>query len=87
MCKFIETIDDHWSNQIFAYIMTGIFSLDNVYLAEKTRFLVKCMLFNYGDMLPETSKSSAIWDIGGNSSLNGCPCSVPMKLVSQTAPV
>ena len=43
--------------------------MDNLYLAKKTPVLVGDMLVNFGDILPETSKSSACWDIGGNSHL------------------
>ena len=43
--------------------------MDNLYLAGETPLLVRDMLINFGDILPETSKSSACWDIGGNSHL------------------
>ena len=36
----------------------GIFSLDNLYLAGKAPLLVREMLANFDDILPETSKSS-----------------------------
>ena len=39
------------------HIMTGIFSLDNIYLVGKTPLLGGDMLVNLGDILPETSKS------------------------------
>ena len=51
------------------HIMAGIFLLDNPSLAGKTPLLVEYMLVNFGDILPETSKSSACWDMGGNSNL------------------
>ena len=37
--------------------------MENLYL------LVSDMLVNFGDILPETSKSSTCWDMGGNSHL------------------
>ena len=43
--------------------------MDNLYLAGKTLFLVGDMLVNIGDILSETSRSSACWDMGGNSHL------------------
>ena len=51
------------------HIMVEIFSLDNLSLAGKTPLLVGDMLVNFWDILPETSKSSAWWDMGGNSHL------------------
>ena len=51
------------------HTMAGIFSMDNLYLAGKPTFLVEDMLVNFGHILPETSKSSACWDMGGNSHL------------------
>ena len=60
------------------HIIVGIFSMDNLYLAGKTPLLVMGMLVNFGEILPETSKSSACWDMGGNSDLNGRACSVCM---------
>ena len=50
-------------------VMAGIFSMDNSYLAGKTPSLVRDMLVNFGDILQETSKSSACCDMGGNSNL------------------
>ena len=41
------------------HIMAGIVSLYDLYLARKTPLLVR-------DMLPETKKCSACWDMGGN---------------------
>ena len=46
------------------HIMAGIFSMDNLYLAGKTPLLAGDMLVNFGDTLPETSKSSACWNMG-----------------------
>ena len=39
--------------------------MDNLYLAGKTPLLVGDMLVNFWDILSETSKSSACWDMGG----------------------
>ena len=38
--------------------------MNNLYLAVNTPLLVGDMLVNVGDILPETSKSSACWDMG-----------------------
>ena len=45
------------------------FSLENLDLAGKTPLLVGDILVNFEDTLTETSKSSACWDMGGNSHL------------------
>ena len=49
------------------HILVGICPLDNLYLAAKTPLLVGEVLVSFGDVLPETSKSSACWDMGENS--------------------
>ena len=67
------------------HIMAWIFSMDNQFLAWKTPLLVGNFFFLlnglltssqynmffqvFGDILPETSKSSACWDMVGNSHL------------------
>ena len=51
------------------YIMAGFFSMDNLHLARKPCLLVGDMLVNFGDILSETSKCSACWDIGVHSYL------------------
>ena len=51
------------------HILIGIFQLDNQSLVENTPLLVGDMLVNFEDIPPETSKSSACWDMGGNSHL------------------
>ena len=58
----------HWIIYIFLYIY-------NLYLAGKTPLLIGDMQVNLVDILPETSKSSACWDVDGNSNLlsYGCP--------------
>ena len=44
------------------HIMAGTFSMDNLYLTGKPPLLIGDMLVNVGDILLETSKSSAgIW--------------------------
>ena len=52
-------------------ILAGILPLDMIYSGGKTPLLVGDVLVNFGDTLPETSKSSACWDIDGNSHLTG----------------
>ena len=51
------------------HILAELFPLDNLYLEGKTLLLVRDMLFNFGDILPETNKSSVCWDMGGNPHL------------------
>ena len=48
------------------HFMAGIVSMDTLYSAEKTPLLVGDMVVNFGDILPETNKSSACRVIGGN---------------------
>ena len=43
--------------------MAGFVSLVNLYLAGPL-LLVGEMLVNFGDILPETNKSRALWNIG-----------------------
>ena len=43
-----------------------IFLLDILYLEGKSPLLVRNNQVNFGDILPETSKSSAFWDMGVN---------------------
>ena len=43
--------------------------MNNRSLAGKTPLLAGDMLINFGDFLPETSKSSAYWDMGRSSHL------------------
>ena len=58
------------------HIVARIFSLDNLSLPGKTPLLVGDMLVNFGDILPETSKSSACWDMGGDSHLTCHRCNL-----------
>ena len=46
------------------HIVAGMFSSDYLCIAEKTPLLVRYMLVNFQDILPETSQSSASWDMG-----------------------
>ena len=50
-------------------ILAGIFSLDILYVEGKSLLLMSNIQFNFGDILPETSKSSAFWDMGVDSHL------------------
>ena len=56
------------------------FSLDILYLEGKSPLLMRNKQVRFGDMLPETSKSSAFWDMGVNSHLKWLllfsPCEV-----------
>ena len=45
------------------------FSLDILYLEGKSPLLMRNNHVKFGHMLPETSKSSAFWDMGVNSHL------------------
>ena len=45
------------------------FLIENLSLAVKIPSLVRDMLVNFGDILPETSKNSTCWDMGGSSNL------------------
>ena len=58
----------HWSVQNL-HILAGMFSLDVLYLEGKTPSLMMNIQGSDGDILPETSKSSAFWDMGVNSNL------------------
>ena len=40
--------------------------MDHLYLAGKTPLVVGDMLVSFGDILPETNKCSACWDMGWN---------------------
>ena len=55
------------SNSKFAHYGSNL-SLDKCW-AGKTPLLVRDMSVNFQDILPETSKSRACWDMGGNSPL------------------
>ena len=47
------------------HIMAGIFLLDYIFLAGNQLLVVGDNQVKFGDILPETSKSSASWDTGG----------------------
>ena len=52
-----------------SHVAARIFSLNNLYLAGKNPLLFGEMLVNFRYNQPETSKSSACWDMGGHSHL------------------
>ena len=47
------------------HIIAGLFSMNNLYLTGNSPLLFGDMLVKFGDILLETSKSSACWDMGG----------------------
>ncbi len=51
------------------HILAGIFSFYILILEEKSPFLMRNNHVKFGDILPETSKSSAFWDMVVNSHL------------------
>ena len=51
------------------HILAGIFSLDILYLEGKSPRLMSNIKINFGDILPETSKTSSFWDMGVDSHL------------------
>ena len=62
------------------HTMAGIFSLDNIYQAEKIPLLVRDMLVNFGDVWPETSTGADTVGGGGGSWVLGPPqpfCGTP----------
>ena len=58
-------------------ILAGIFSLNILYLEGKSPLLMRNIMVNLGPILPETSKSSAFWDMGGNYNLKWLPLFSP----------
>ena len=72
-----------------SHIITGIFSFDIglLYLAGKTPLLVRDMLVNFRDILPETSKSSACWNTGRNCNLKWMSVLSIAPWWNQTVPV
>ena len=82
--SLLSTVESVWSDKLNymgtvtmaftgqsknVHILAGILSLDNKYQTGKTPLLASNMLVNCRDILPETSKGSACWDLGGNSHL------------------
>ena len=59
----MSTVTMAFTGQSKHVYIAEISSLDILYLAAKTQAGL------LGDILPETSKSSACWEIGGNSNL------------------
>ena len=58
----------HWSIQNLLN-WAGIFSLGILFLEGNSPLLMRNNLVSFEDMLPETSKSSALWDMGADSHL------------------
>ena len=65
LCKWIEIMAFTGQSKI----CIGIFSLDILYLVGKSLLLVSSIQVNFGDILQETSQSSAFWDMGVDSYL------------------
>ena len=59
------------------HILTGIFSLDILYLEGKSPLLMRNNQVNLAAILSETSKSSAFWDMCVNSNLKWLPLCSP----------
>ena len=58
----------HWSITNL-HIFAGIFSLDILYLEGKSPSLLRNNQVEFMPILPETSKSSAFWDMGLKSNM------------------
>ena len=77
----------HWSIQNL-HILPRIFSLEILYFEGKIPLLIKHSHIRFGGTLPETSKSSAFWDMGVKSHLTWLLLFSPdVVLANQTAPV
>ena len=75
LVQTVQVYCDHglqWSIEKNAYL-AGIFSLDVPYLVGKSPLLIRNIQFNFGNIEPETSKSSAFLDVGVNSNLKWLP--------------
>ena len=59
------------------HILAGIFSSYILYDKGKSPLLMRNNQVNFGDIMPETSKSSAFWDVGVNSNLKWLPLFSP----------
>ena len=68
----------HWSIQNL-HFLAGILSFDILYIEGKSPLLMRNIQVNFGGISPETSKSSAFWDMGVNSNLKRLPLSRPDK--------
>ena len=66
----------HWSIHNL-HILAGIFSLDILYLERKNPLLMRNIQLIFGDILPETIKSCAFWDMGWNFNLKWLPLFSP----------
>ena len=65
LCKYIVTMAFGQSQNL--HFLAEIFSFDILYLEGKSPLLMRENHVKFRDMLPETSKSSAFWDMGVNS--------------------
>ena len=63
--KLIEIMASTGQSKICIFCQE--FSLNILYLEGKNPLLVSNIQVNFGDILPETSKSSAFWDMGMDS--------------------
>ena len=86
LCKGIEKMAFTGQSKKL-HILAGISSLDILYLEGKSPLLMSNIQVNFGDVLPESSKSSAFWDMGVDSHLKLLLLFSPMKHASRTAPV
>ena len=66
----------HWSIQNL-HILAGISHWIFFFLEGKSPLLMRNIQVNFGDILPETSKSSAFWDMGVDSHLEWIPLFSP----------
>ena len=48
------------------HILSGIFTLNILYLGGKRLLQMRNIQVNFGDVLPKPPKSSAFWDMGVN---------------------
>ena len=55
------------------HILSGIFTLNILYLGGKRPLQMRNIQVNFGDVLPKPPKSSAFWDMGVNSNLKWLP--------------
>ena len=74
-------------NPIFAYFGRNFFIGHSIFRRKKS-FAMSSMQVNFQDILPETSKSSAFWDMGGDSHVKWLLLFSPdVARASWTAPV
>ena len=66
MCTVTIAFTGQYRN---VHIMAGIFSMENLYLARKSPLLVGYMVVDFGNILPEISKSNMLgygWEFPPN---------------------